>query len=730
MPVFPSDPCRFPGAAPFCALLLVGGAVGHGLAATTLDVALATPRITRATLPDPLPTGGCEVALSVTVPADAPADLGIGAFVSHPHGAWYQVVHPAILNPGTHRLRLRLAPGRDGVREAATLHQATTGGVFLWSPHPSHATVRMTVEVEPLPERLGSEPVLTDLAWDAPPTTGERWELHARPDPLPRNPYDPDEFALDLVVTTPSGRSLRLPAFWDEPYVTRDGGDRELLTAAAAPRFTVRWRPQEPGVHRLRLESRRGAELRTADLPEQTVGGAAWDRYVRVDPTDRRFLQCAGAFTWPVGINLRSVTDSRGTERIGSRPTPMRGSLAYDAYLARLADGGATAAEVWLSSWNLAMEWRAEWPGYHGAGRYNGQHAWQLDRILDAAWSHGMRIVLALNNHGQGSTSTDKEWHDHPYNRDAGGPLGDAQELYTHADAARWQRHVRRYLVARYADHPAILAWKLWTEMDLTDGGRQWRGGPVADWHAAASAHLHEIDVYQHPITSHWSGSFRSVFDEVARLPGLDLLTIDAYHQDDTALVPLLWSSTQRRGLHRYQKPVLVTEYGGNWDACSEAEMEAEHAVGAWAGLVAGHAGAPMLWWFEWVDQGARFAPYRAIQRFIAGEDLRHPEARSLILRIGNGGDSLWAAGWSRRGRMLGYLVDQEWQKSGGEPALRQNVTLRLADAVEPGAMTAQWWNADTGEAMDGKRFQHAGGALELTAPDFRRHIAFKLWRE
>ena len=56
-------------------------------------------------------------------------------------------------------------------------------------------------------------------------------------------------------------------------------------------------------------------------------------------------------------------------------------------------------------------------------------------------------------------------------------------------------------------------------------------------------------------------------------------------------------------GLARYKKPVMATEYGGTYDRYSNSKMLIEHRIGAWTGMVTGHAGAPMLWWFEIVDQ-------------------------------------------------------------------------------------------------------------------------------
>jgi hypothetical protein len=482
----------------------------------------------------------------------------------------------------------------------------------------------------------------------------------------------------------------------------------------------------------MRLEARwRSGGSVVAALPDVVAAGPPGDGIARVDDGDPRFLSAAGALVWPAGANLRSVWDLRSRERLGTVLTPDRGTRSYDAYLTRAAAGGADAAEIWMSSWNLALEWNARWDGFHGIGRWNLGNAWKLDRILERAEALGMRIDLVLSNHGQGSEKIDREWDDNPWNRSGGGPFDSAAELFSDARAATGQAALRRYLVGRYADSPALLAWKLWSEINLTAGSRE----DLRRWHAEAASQLHDLDPWRHPVTTHWSGDFRNVDPGIAALPGIDLLCIDAYHagpgEDGMDLAQLLafgLTGGSGRSLSRYAKPVLVTEYGGNWSACPPAQMEAEFRSGPWLALVDGYAGAPMLWWFEWIDQGDRWGGYGAIRRFLAGEDLRGAEARSLPLATSAPG--LWCMGWSRPGRRLGYILDRAWGAAGGEPALWQGVTIDNGSQVPPGGVGVEWWDPDTGVQLERREWAHPGGPLSLAVPPFKAHLAFKLWRK
>jgi hypothetical protein len=725
------------------ALVLLGLLLAPLMAAETAaerSVVLQSPLTTLMRLDQPIIAPTRALRAVITVPADAPTDLGVGVFVVDQHGRWFQGLRPGKLAPGTHAVELPIAGANSllamsdrGLWTPATANNITSAGLFFWSAQASRATILVReATIEPLASADDTDHRLTSLHVDGDATTGQRWSLALRPQPFPNNPFDPAEFSLDAVITLPDGKEQRVPGFLDQPMANHDRGDRETVVPTAADAFTVRFRPRQPGTHTIRLEARWGGEngtVVTLPLPPLNVGGKAWDGYVRVDQGDPRFFALDGELFWPRGPNLRSVYDTRGSDRMRTVLTPDRGVHAYDAYLRRLAANGVNAVEVWLSSWNLALEWRADWPGFFGQGRYNLENAWRLDQVLDLAHQLGIRVNLVLNNHGQASTSADAEWGSNPYNRARGGKVNDAAGFFTDPWALAGQERLRRYLVARYADHPAILGWKLWSEVNLTSG----RGQTLRTWHEQAAASFKALDTYAHPVTTHWCGDYNLVDRTIAAQPGLDYLCIDAYHGSDRLLADLLWRSTMdpvpRRGLAQFNKPVLTTEFGGNWDACPEPQMLAEHASGPFAGLVSGHAGSPMLWWFEWLDQGGQFAPYRAISAFIAGEDLRGSGSRSIVLGATSDAGTVWCRAWSKPGRMLGYLLDQDWGRRGHDSPSHATAGVEVGSSIAPGRMTVEWWDADAGAWHKTVPIEHPGGPLRLQPPTFQRHIAFKLYR-
>lgn len=730
-----------------CLILLVFiSAATAGEREIELRGPLSTPvTIASWELPDQL----AVIDLVVRVPQDAPRDLRIGAWVTDHEGHWFESMHPEAFGPGRHELVLEVAAD-------ASTRMSGAGHSAGWTPYryalsqrlglifatatETRARIAFTARPRTAAGKTANAPQLLDL--DLPTgaiATGERWQLECVPSPFPRNPYDHERFHLQAEIGTPNGTTHTIDGFFLQEIALQPAGDHEAAIPRGEGRFALRYRPRLPGTHSIDLvgiwnEGLADERRVRLSLPPLRVTGRPWDDYVRVDTDDPRFF-CVGPggerFYYPVGLNIRSVNDPRGARRTPiKRVTPDLRSHSYAAYLARLAAAGGNAAEIWMCSWNLALEWRDDWPHFHGVGRYHQPNAQRLDRILDQAYAHGVRVNLVIHNHGMGSERVDREWQNNPFNKRNGGPFRSATALFHHPFALAKQEQYRRYLVARYADHPAILGWKLWSEINLTAGHSHLR-----EWHRHASERWHALDIYDHPVSTHWAGDFRSPDRAIVRLPQIDYVCIDAYHgrREDRGklLSQLLRDSTLHRGagLARFGKPVLVTEFGGSSKACPEPQLIAEHRSGPWAALTSGHGGTPMLWWFEWVDQNERYGAYSAVARFLAGEDLRGADKRSEKLTGRSAAGPLWINAWFAPGDMLGYILDRSWGYDGESEALHEQAAVTIGRRVAAGAMQVEWWDADSGRIRQRRDVDHPGGKLVLRAPPFRRHIAFKLRR-
>ena len=89
---------------------------------------------------------------------------------------------------------------------------------------------------------------------------------------------------------------------------------------------------------------------------------------------------------------------------------------------------------------------------------------------------------------------------------------------------------------------------------------------------------------------------------------------------------------------------------------------------------------------------------------------------------------ALWARAWSRTNRMLGYVLDSEWEKHGAAAAPRTQTHIHLP-GIGAGTCQIEWWDCDLGVVLGRAPILHAGGDLVLDAPSFARHLAFKFTR-
>ncbi len=734
-------------------------------ASQALSQALRAPLGTFMQASTHLPAQAQAIQALVKIPDDAPQDLGVGAFLKDDDGNWFQLPHTSTLKPGLHHLHFAISLDEPWQSEPAIdiwdpyLHSlAVNYGLFFWSEETNNASIeilqlRAVIHDFPSPETLPQfhtlqfDNIHSDVVTGAQychAKTGERWTMQCQPTPMPSNPYDSDLFSLEMQVTGPDG-SYSIPGYYQKPLTIIDGGDRDRAVASGAAAFHIRFRPRLPGTYQLTLlgiwNKDSDSEQRCCvPLPDLQVSGAPWDDFIRVDKNDKRYFRVGvnDDFHWPLGLNIRSVTDPRGTQRTNSQITPERIVHAYKAYFDRLALAGGNNVEIWMASWNVGLEWLDDWPGFHGIGAYNEANAQRLDEILDYAYSKGIRVILVINNHGQASFKTDREWSYSPFNADNGGPLTEAKDFFTHPVPLHAQQERRRYIVARYADHPAILCWKLFSEMNLTDMARNGVDGPaqMRKWHANAFDAWRALDIYDHPVTSHWSGDYRTPYRELVALPNMDFTAIDAYHGrrggNGRLLANIMYDSTLHKeyGLSAFNKPLVVTEFGASAGAGPEPQLIAEHMSGPWAALMSGHASSPHLWWFEWTDQGDRWHPYRAIHNYLAGEDFRSTEARCVFLDIKDQDThSIWCRAWFKPKMIYAYLLDWNWGFDGTQAPLHQAIEIRIGNKVQAGRFELEWWDASLGVCLSRTQIQHQTGPLVISSPAFRRHLAFKLRR-
>ena len=199
----------------------------------------------------------------------------------------------------------------------------------------------------------------------------------------------------------------------------------------------------------------------TADAPVEQM------QFVRVSPRDPHYFELEDGTPFiPIGCNMIYPADF-STE----------GGLAQlDQWFQELEDNGGNFARIWLSNeyWNIEND---------SAGVYDESQAERIDRVIELARKHNIRLKLTLEHFrtlegdGWASKST--------YNTANGGFATDMTDFFT-GEAGR--EHFLRKLdwyQDRIGDDPIIFAWELWNEINAVngDGWMDWTRDMLPELH-------------------------------------------------------------------------------------------------------------------------------------------------------------------------------------------------------------------------------------------------------
>ncbi len=603
-------------------------------------------------------------------------------------------------------------------------------------------------------------------------TRGDLWECHALINRTFENPFDPRDCDLTALVTTPSGKEVRVPAFFNQlcrRHESKPGGD-EIVEPFGPEFFTVRFRATEAGPHRVCIELHDGGKYEISSeghnrvhftpgpvaarldlanpafvVGERPAGQAAFHGFMRCAADKRHFEFEDGTFFYPIGPCLRSPSDTRvpyidhakwnGNEiaRIGRR-----GTYQYDDYMAEAAKNGVSWARVWMCSWWGGLEWRRDWPGFQGLGRYNLLNAWRIDHVLDLAEKYGIEINLCLTNHGQFAPNVDSEWGNNPYGSSFGGPLQAPREFFTRPEAKILHENKLRYVVARYGHSPAVMAWALFSECEFTqEYGEHENNSPnVCDWHAEMANFLKDLDPNKHLVTSHFSHPHHGI--DVLAIPEMDFATSNAYSAfgeltgrfDAAEALASYWGGRGGfKGFIAYNKPALVEEQGRHFmggNANTKENLNADLHAGIWGSLVQPLSGATGYWWWLHLHFDQKWKAYKPFADFMKGEDLRPAPGEKVLepaeLTVSNA--QLHARALRSADRLYVWVYHNNMPIN-GETNPVAGATVQITD-LRPGNYHVQFWNTYSGEIIKNQQIT-VSGSYTLALPVVDRDLAIKI---
>lgn len=718
------------------------------------EAPLAFPGESNFTLAAPHATNWLDsAALHVTLvwPEGAPAYAGGLVWLKDRDDYWHQYLLPAPLTAGaTNTLTVPFQPGASGWQ--------TPGHSLAW-----HHRVRLN------PQSVGFR-VFADAAFTgkcvlvsatletqpaaAPPAITKARAVTRAPHALAlyearfdlpdryANPFDPTQIDAGARIVTPAGATNTITAFYYQPHYRLEDELGQPVEPDGPPEWRIRYCPRAPGDYAVTLYARDAlGATQAVDALRFTAAPAAPDalRFVRVSQKDRRYFEHDdGSLFYPIGHNVRSATDARMDDKFPWTFRHEEGTTTYRRYFKRMQDAGENFAEIWMSAWSLGLEWTEGVSGYHGANDYHLGNAWELDRVVDLAGQHRIYINLVLNYHGRISTWLDPEWHLHPYNQATpGGWLKLPLEFFTDARAVEMQKRFCRYTQARWGWAPVIFGYELCSELNLTgDPSHKKRAHflpEVVEWCRVLGAYFKATDPYGHLVSAHISDDYRLLNPALCNLPEMDFNPLDAYNfQHNPEPIIRLTAETADAGL-AYNKPILITEFGGSPMAANLEHLMIEQHAALWSGACVPLAGVPMFWWWQVVDENNLYGRYTAVKRFMENVDPRDNAAKRVpvALSVPEGVDTTIlkrfdAVATASPDRARGYIYPTRFARAGEPAPEAANLTATL-DGFTPGIYRVELVDTETGKTVRRFDARTKDNQLPIPLPHFRSDCAFKV---
>lgn len=725
-------------------------------------------------------------SFEIFIPADAPEGVQTAIWIKDADFWWFQKLHEATLRPGrwnTVSFPFDQPEATSHVEQLAKHFWQGVGHSKPWDRQGLSRIREIGLRFVTSSDYIG-DVVIANIggrperrAEPRPPRIGN-FQVNARHVPRYRlfeitfdldkgyeNPFSPEQINIVATFTAPSGKTAQATGFIFQDYERRRTEGRsftynyqrksdlrvtvhevEELVPVGAPCWKVRFTPTEPGEYTyvLRVTDEVGE---TATAPRRFTCTPSDEKgFVRISPRNPSCFEFDnGEPFFPIGLNLHSSYDIRYRRLAGRglEPTDER-SFFYERMLSNLSANGANLAEVWCSAWGYALEWLDDWYGFDGLGRYNLMNAWRLDTLLEHARRTDMRILLVYKNHGQFSDRVDPEWYKSPYNARNGGFLRSVNGVFTSRRALKNQQRELRYLMARYGHSPNIFCFEILSETDLAGGyGWSYRSSTFRRWLRRIATYVREHDPNDHLITNHYSGYYRVADKKVFQMPEIDFAVCDGYRNGYD--LPTLFAKTAEMAAG-FTKPIMITEFGGDWYGGSRTMLEDDLHAGLWLSwTLRWFGGAALTWWYEFVDDYRLYFHYRAFAAYAAGEDRRDPALQNTVAQARDAATGaevpLGAVLLKSDARAYVWVFHTEvyaetdylrtypsrsiFDMPGRHPSAVSGAILDVKK-MRPGTYLVEYWDTRTGKVI-ATRTIAAARTLRVPLPKVSRDIALKI---
>ena len=413
------------------------------------------------------------------------------------------------------------------------------------------------------------------------------WDISLKADW--QNPYAAEEIALNMVLKTPSGKTLSLPCY----YFSGKSGE--------VTNWKARLAATETGTYKAHFELYTKQQLSSVS-PEII--------FKVLTSKSKGFLRKNDFWTFRYdngqlfrGIGENICWESRDNDDSKYFRTLHEDKrFNYDYMLKKLAANGGNFFRTWMIYWNLPVDWKNVLNNnryQNSNSQFNESGMKRMDHLVELCDSLGIHMMLALESHvgfmGNG-------WEISNYNVKNGGTAKTPYEFFTLQSARQQYKNKLRLMVARYGYSPSIGCWEFFNEIDnaMYNVKKEDQLPPaiITAWHDEMSTYLRETDIFGHLITTSVSHRDISGMNDLANI---DFNQRHIYK--NTAGIP----KTLREYTEKYKKPYVIGESGYEWDWSKNFndfsdEMDGDFKRSLWYGLFNPTPVLPMSWWWEFFE--------------------------------------------------------------------------------------------------------------------------------
>ncbi|HAN79415.1 MAG TPA: glycoside hydrolase [Bacteroidales bacterium] len=502
-----------------------------------------------------------------------------------------------------------------------------------------------------------------------------------------QNPYLKEDVSLDMEISTPSGKKLIVPCYYES------GKSNQLQLWKA--RFAAR----EVGKYTCKFILCKNGKT-TSEFVANSFKAVASDK--------KGFLQLNNNYTFKydngevfrgIGENIcweaRSNDDSKFFKTLHENAR-----FNYEFMLPKLVANGGNFTRVWICSWNFPLEWQtvsANTNRYtNSTAYYNTSAIVKLDRLFVLADSLNLHIMLALAGGGGFETGN--------YSDKTIGFAESDSAFFVNPKSKLQYKNKLRYLIARWGYSPSIGAWEFFNEVDYLSFSKDptdtSRPKSVTAWHHEMSTYLKANDPYKHLVTT--SISHKDV-EGLNLVPNIDFNQKHSYK--NTAGIP----ATIIDYTEKYKKPYVIGEFGYEWDWSKNFdlfanEMDSDFKRGLWYGLFSPTPILPMSWWWEYFENRGMMS-YFARVRYISDRMLADGKGNFEQVDGSFSSSEITVYGVKCGKSTFVYLFNPTNEVIKGSVQVPQNKQLKIITL----------YTCETGETATHERFLVKDGTLSIS---------------